>query len=132
MMPQRAYLTRRAEGFTLIEIVVALAVLGIGLFVLLEAHFATLNLYATAEEDAVMDLLVTEAVGVAEFEVLAGTESGAGDFGEQFEGYIYTFSSNQRDPEETPGLFDVDVMISGPIETRNVVFLVYDGLQIEL
>ena len=124
---------RNAEsGFTLIEIVMALAVLGVGLFVLLEAHFASLNLYADAEEAATMDLLVTQAVGIAEFEVLAGDQSGNDDFGHRFEGYKYTYTATLSDSVETPGLFDVRVTITGPEETREVDFLVYDGTQIEL
>jgi len=125
-------MARRDEGFTLIEIVVALAVLGVGLFVLMESHFASLNLYATAEDAAVLDLLVSEAMGIAEFEVLSGEESGKGDFGDVYPDYAYTFISTQRDPEETPGLFDVQLTMTGFEEEKVLMFLVYDGLQVEL
>ncbi len=131
-MARRLHTRHRAEGFTLIEVVVALAVLGASLFVLLQAHFASLNLYLDAEEQALADLFTAQAVGIAEFEILSGEESGEGDFGERFEGYAYSYSTEQRDPEAAPGLFDVTVSIAGPEETRTIMFVVYDGVQIEL
>ncbi len=131
-MARRPHTQHRTDGFTLIEIVVALAVLGVSLIVLLQAHFASLNLFVDAEEQALMDVLVAQAVGIAEFEILAGGESGDGDFGENFEGYTYSYSAELRDPEVAPGLFDVTVLITGPEETRTIMFLLYDGLQIEL
>lgn len=124
--------TKREDGFTLIEIVIALAVLGIGLFILLEAHFASLNLYIDVENEAIMDLLFTEAIGTAEFEVLSGNEFGGGDFGERYEGYTFNFSATARDPEELPGLFEVNVSIIGPDESRDTTFFLYDGTQIDL
>ena len=120
------------DGFTLIEVVAALAILGVALLVLLETHFASLNLFIDVEDQARMDLFVTQAVGIAEFEVLAGSEAGEGDFGENYEGYAYSFTADLRDPEVTPGLFDVTVRITGPDETHSVTFLLYDGLQIDL
>ena len=131
-MPDRRGLVQRNGGFTLIEIVVALAVLGVALFMLLQAHFASLNLFVDVESQALTEVFVSQAVGIAEFEILSGNESGEGDFGETFEGYSYSYIAELRDPEETPGLFDVSVSVVSPDETHTITFLVYDGLQIEL
>ncbi len=120
------------DGFTLIEIVAALAILGVALLVLLQTHFASLNLFIDVEDQAMMDVFVTQAVGIAEFEVLAGSEAGEGDFGKNYEGYAYSFTADLRDPEVAPGLFDVTVRITGPEDTYSVTFLLYDGLQIDL
>lgn len=120
------------DGFTLIEIVAALGVFGVALFMLLETHFASLNLFIDVEDQAMMDVFVTQAVGIAEFEVLAGSEAGEGDFGKTYEGYAYSFIAEPRDPEVAPGLFDVTVSITGPEVTHSVQFLLYDGLQIDL
>lgn len=120
------------DGFTLIEVVAALAVFGVALFILLEAHFASLNLFIDIEDQAMMDVFVTRALGIAEYEILAGSESGEGDFGETYEGYAYSFIAELRDPEVAPGLFDVTVTITGPEDTHSVMFLLYDGLQIDL
>ena len=131
-MKQRLHSRHGTDGFTLIEIVAALAILGVALLVLLQTHFASLNLFIDVEDQAMMDVFVTQAVGVAEFEVLAGSEAGEGDFGANYEGYAYNFSADLRDPEVAPGLFDVTVWITGPEKTHSIVFLLYDGLQIEL
>lgn len=124
--------SRTSDGFTLIEIVVALAVLGVGLFILLETQFASLDLFMDAEEAAMMDILVTQAVGIAEAEVLEGNTAGSGDFGSKLEGYTYDFTGTNSESEETPGLIEVNVTVVAPQETREIKFLVYDGLQIEL
>ena len=131
-MPVRSDSVQKNGGFTLIEIVAALALLGVSLFMLLQAHFASLNLFLDVEDQALIEVFVTQAVGIAEFEVLSGEESGEGDFGENFEGYSYSYVAELRDTEEAPGLFDVSVTVSGPDETHIITFLVYDGLQIEL
>lgn len=118
---------RDQSGFTLVEILVALSILGVGLFVLLETHYASLDLISTAQEEATFDTLITLALGTAEFEVLSGNTSGGEDFGEQFTGYSYTFSATAQDEIEMPGLYKVAVTITGPDETRDFSFLVYDG-----
>lgn len=119
--------TRDQGGFTLVEILVALSILGVGLFVLLETHYASLDLIATAQEEATFDTLITLALGTAEFEVLSGNTSGSDDFGKQFDGYSYTFTATAQDEIETPGLYKVAVTITGPDETRDFNFMLYDG-----
>ncbi len=131
-MPKPDKRIRRSDGFTLIEIVAALGILSLAVFLLLQTHFASLNLIVDVEDQALMDVFVTQAVGIAEFEILSGEESGEGDFGESFEAYSYTYTAELRDEQEAPGLFDVSVSIVGPGETRTIDFLVYDGQQIEL
>lgn len=123
---------RRNAGFTLIEIVAALGVLSVSLFVLLQTHFASLNLIMDVEDQALADIFVTQAISIAEFEILSGEEEGEGDFGESFEEYSYSYTAELRETEEEPGLFDVSVSIVGPHETRTIKFLVYDGQQIEV
>ncbi len=131
-MSQRVDLRYGTDGFTLIEIVAALGVFGVALFILLETHFASLNLYIDVEDQAMMDVFVTQALGIAEYEILAGSEAGEGDFGENYEGYAYRYIAKPRGPEVAPGLFDVTVTITGPEDSHSVTFLLYDGLQIEL
>lgn len=131
-MPIPANSIQRNGGFTLIEIVAALGILSVALFLLLQTHFASLNLIVDVEDQALIDVFVTQAVGIAEFEILSGEESGEGDFGENFEGYSYSYTAELRDTEEAPGLFDVSVSIVSPQETRTIEFLVYDGQQIDL
>ena len=63
------------EGFTLIEVLMALAILGTGLFVLLETHSASLRLFGQAQEMETMRIFVEQVVGESERAVLHGEES---------------------------------------------------------
>lgn len=114
-------------GFTLIEIVVALGILGVSLFVLLQTHYGSLSLISTAQEESIFDVILTEALNRAEFEVLSGETSGGGEFGEDLSGYSYSYSATPRKSNETPGLIDVTVTITGPNETQDIQFFIYDG-----
>lgn len=124
-------MTRRG-GFTLIEIVVALAILGTGLIVLLESHYGTMNLFVTAQDEANAEFVVGQALATAETEVLSGNLSGDGELGPALEGFSYSFKAEMQDEVETPGLYEVTVTISGPNLDRTVNYLVYNGAQVDV
>ncbi len=124
-------MTRRG-GFTLIEVVVALAVLGVGLTILIESHYATVRLFVQAEEQATARMAVGQAVSQAELEVLSGKASGKGELGARFPDYSYEFSSKARDKKENPGLFEVEVTVRGPELEKKLQYLVYDGAQVDV
>jgi prepilin-type N-terminal cleavage/methylation domain-containing protein len=121
-----------AAGFTLIEVVVALTLLGAGVFILLQSHYGTMNLFITARDSAMEELAVGQALANAEREVLSGETQGGGEIGAAFEGYSYSFSAEQQDETETPGLFEVTVSVTGPNLEREVNYLVYHGAQIDV
>jgi len=118
--------SRHDSGFTLIEIVVALAVLGGVMFILLETHFRALRLYDSAREQVTIRNFLSEAVGRAETEVLAGNPAGDGDFGERFPDYTYTFDAQQLG-EGNILLYEVLVTVKDPEgEKHEIVFMLYD------
>ena len=125
---------RRAHqgGFTLIEVVVALAILGTGMVILLEAQYASLTLFDSAQQEATMSIFLESVIGEAEREVLAGNTEGEGDFGGRFPDYRYTFKANQPDEDNAPGLFEVLVEVHGPIDSREMKFLTYYSDQEQL
>ena len=120
-----------AAGFTMLEVLVALAILGTGLFILLQHHFASLNLLVEAQEQALMRVFVRQVVAEAEREVLQGNDEGEGDFGDRYEGYRYTFSAKPFNKEDAPGLLEVTAKVMGPLEERELSFYIFDGTQIE-
>lgn len=122
---------RRAEGFTLIEVMAALAILGAATFLLLQTHFSTLNLFADAQESATAALVLDQVVGLVEAKVFEGKNSGGDDMGAAYPQYGYTYSTQEVD-SEVPGLLKVTLTISGPEEDRIVIFIVYDGVQIDV
>ncbi len=125
MSPSRA-------GFTLLEVVVALAILGTSMFVLLQTHLNALNAHGRQESKVIMNHLVVQALGRAELEIAAGTLSGSNDFGDRLEGYSYEFDA-QFVGESWPNLYEVTVRIATPDETVDAFVttqLVYAGRQL--
>lgn len=129
MMPRRATTDARA-GFTLIEVVVALAILGTGLVILLETHYASLRLLDDAQQEVFIASLLESVIGEAEKEILLGNETGDGEFGRRYPGYSYSFEGIQPDQDNVPGLFEVVVTVRGPSLQRDVTFYVYDATQL--
>jgi type II secretion system protein I len=121
---------RDARGFTLIEVVVALAILAAAVVILLESHYGSMSLFVMVQDESTAEFVVSEALAVAEREVLSGSLNGEGEFGPALEGYGYTFEAEQQDEVETPGLYEVSVHVFGPTVEKTVTYLVYNGAQI--
>lgn len=119
------------NGFTLIEIVVALAILGSSLVILLEIHFGAMDLFSEANEVTTLRILTQSVVNDSERDVLAGNTAGDGDFGRRYEGFGYHYEAAQVDPENTPGLFEVQVTVTSPDDERKITYYMYDGQQSE-
>lgn len=116
----------RSGGFTLLEVLMALAILGLALVVLLEAHHTALRLNQEMGEEVLMRQLSESTVARAEVAVLSGTFSDSGDFGNRYPGYSWSFDSFQASDDEFVLLYSVDVLVNGPSEDRSLTFYVYD------
>ncbi len=117
------------DGFTLIEVMIALAILGIGLFVLLEGHYASFRLYEEAHNRASMRNLFEKALGFAETEVMRGNLSGGEEFGRRWPDYAFTYQAEQMGESEIIRLFEVTVTIETPNreeEPQSMTMYVYD------
>ena len=123
---QRLPAAGRKGGFTLIEIVAALAVLGAALFVLLDAHLSAMRLHEATSEEVILRQLLETTIAKAEVAVLNGTLTESGDFGERYPDYEWSFEAALDGDDELILLYSVDVSITGPIEDRNLNFYVYN------
>lgn len=117
---------RRTAGFTLIEVMAALAILGTALFVLLDAHYAALRMNTMMSEEVSMRQFVESVASWAEVEVSAGNLAGAGDFGKRNPDYTWEFSATQESDDESVLLYSVEAKVTGPSEERLLKFYVYD------
>jgi prepilin-type N-terminal cleavage/methylation domain-containing protein len=125
--PSRSVLRAGAAGFTLIEIMVALAILGTALFVLLEAHYGAMRLFSDAKDQVEVNNLLERALGVAETEVVAGSTSGNGDFGKRYPGFSYSYRADELGDTNQPGFYSVTVILQRPTDAVQMTLLVYKG-----
>lgn len=109
----------------------ALGILATALVILLESHYGSLRLFDTVQETELVETLLTHAIGVAELEVLSGSLDGEGDFGRRLEDYSYSFSAEAVNETDLPGLIEISVVVRGPDLERKLVFMTFDGNQLE-
>jgi len=115
---------QNSAGFTLVEIMVAVAILGGAMMILLDAHYGSLSLFAETRESVLLQEFLEKALGEAEVQVMAGQLSGTGDFGEQYPEYSYTFTAQSMGEEYVP-IYTVMVSVTGPVESKEMQMLVY-------
>ena len=115
-------------GFTLIEIMIALAILGSSLFILLDMHYNAVHIQDRLEFEVKIRNLLAQAAGIAEVEIAAGTLKDSQEFGDRYPGFRYTFDAELVDGSTStnassnkngalsayPGLYDVLVTVEDP------------------
>ena len=98
---------KHRNGFTLAEVLVALTILGGGMFVLVNAHFSALSLHLFTQEEVDSRMLLELAVARAEMGVVAEELSGGSDFGPRYPGYAYTYEAQPMGDTENPYMMDI-------------------------
>jgi type II secretion system protein I len=98
-------------GFTLIEVLVALGILGVAMFVLLDSHYSALRMQSATMDEIELRTLVELAVAEAELGLMMNELAGEGDFGERFRKYRYTYESEIQGQDNVP-LFRVTVTVT--------------------
>ncbi|MCC6154361.1 MAG: prepilin-type N-terminal cleavage/methylation domain-containing protein [Candidatus Hydrogenedentes bacterium] len=111
------------DGFTLIEVMIALAILGTSLFVLLDMHYNAVQVQTRLDNEVRVRNLLSLASGISEVEVAAGNLSGSEEFGDRYPGWGYSFDAEEFDSSSSsssssntvspafPGLYYVVVKV---------------------
>lgn len=115
----------RQRGFTLVEVLAALAVLGTALFVLLDAQYTALRLNQMVNEEVALREFVEGVTSWAEVQVAAGQLSGEGDFGKRYPGFSWSFNAVQESEDEAVMLYSVEATVASPAEENTLQFYVF-------
>lgn len=114
---------RNDAGFSLMEIMVALAILATGLLILLDVHYGALRLFNDTREEALMQGFLERVLGQAEMDVVAGKLKGEGDFGKRYPDYSFTYTAQPMGDKASP-LYQVQVTVKGPTDSRSMMTMV--------
>jgi hypothetical protein len=104
---------------------IALAILGMSLFILLDMHYNAMHAQNRLENEVKVRNLLSLAVGMSEVEIAVGTLKDSQEFGDRYPGWRYTFDAQEVEPASSssvqttnapafPGLYDVLVTIEDP------------------
>ncbi len=116
----------RDNGFTLIEVLAAVAILALAVFILLDAHYGALSLHIQMDEAMVDAQLMESLLAIVEIEVFNGNMSGNGDFGDRYHEYSWTYEAYQTGAYDEVLLYTVTVTLYRPGMERSLEFLVYN------
>lgn len=111
-------------GFTLVEVLAAVAILATAVLVLLDAHYSAMRLHETMQEAADYRQMLETTCSRAEVEVMQGTLSGGGDFGARHPEYTWSYDAVLMGKEGIE-LYEVTARVTGPEEEQMRTFLVY-------
>lgn len=94
--------SNRSRGFTLLEVLLALAILGASFTVLLTAHSAALRNEARARRLMTATALARQILTETEVDGIPALGGDTGDFGEEFPGYAWQRTVENVAPEDLP------------------------------
>lgn len=87
------------QGFTLLEILVAMAILSVVVLAVYRLHAQSIAAVHTARFQAVAPLLARQKLAQVEIDGLEGLRQGSGDFGDGYRGYAWQLAVEDVAPD---------------------------------
>jgi len=110
------------QGFTLLEVLVAVAIAGTAIVMLLHTHSASMRLYERCRGMVIAQHLIRELMSEIEVSGYPGEVDERGDLEDQYPGFRWRRTCRMM-PKLGPGIYEVTVVITGPVEPYIVVAL---------
>ena len=98
----------RAQGFTLLEVLVAVAILAIAMVAILKANVQSLDTLTRSRETSTASLLAASKLAEVEAAGVANWSESRGDFAEDYSDYTWEVETSSTEVE---GLFRVAVSV---------------------
>jgi len=117
---------RPTFGFTLVEILVALTVLAVAAFVLVDAHLAAARMQLDAAEAGEKRMLLEGVVSRAEVALSAGNLTGEGFFDNTQSEYRWSFQAEPFSADALTPLYHVRATLIGPDGEDSLEFYWFD------
>jgi prepilin-type N-terminal cleavage/methylation domain-containing protein len=128
MTLEKGFSPRRGAGFTMLEVLVAVAITGGAIVMLLQAHSASMKLYERCHEMVIAQHLARELVSEIEVSGYPGDVDEEGDVSEKYPGFKWRRTCKMVE-ENGPGVYEVTVLITGPVEKYMLITHLMEGAQ---
>jgi type II secretion system protein I len=116
----RAHRSSTDGGFTLLEVLVAVAIAGMAIVMLLQAHSGSMALYEECREMVIAQHLIRELISGIEVSGYPGDIEQEAEEKERFPGFSWRLTCKMVGPE-LPGVYEVAVTVKGPVEEYGVL-----------
>jgi len=108
------------DAFTLLEVMIAVAITGMAIVMLLQAHNASLRLYERSREMTIAQHIARELISEIEASGYQGDTETAGDTRGKYPGFAWRRTCTMLGGS-MPGVYEVVVIIKGPVEEYMVM-----------
>jgi len=111
-------------GFTLLEVLIALAILSLAGIALVESHLGSVHMWGRYRESVIVRGMLQEKMAEAEIESLSGDKQDGGEFDPPYEDYSWEIESTSLDE---PALYEIVCTVSAPSGREySLTYIYYD------
>jgi prepilin-type N-terminal cleavage/methylation domain-containing protein len=114
------------DGFTLLEVMIAVAITGMAIVMLLQTHNGSLRLYERSREMTIAQHIARELISEIEASGYPGDIEEGVDTTDKYPGFGWHRTCRMLG-ESAPGVYEVTVIVRGPVEEYLVMTHLMEG-----